>query len=71
MEYYFTIFRSRDTLIPIIKNWIADGTTIISDYWRAYDCLPGHGYEHFKVKHSINFVDPSTGAHTNAIEYDA
>ena len=25
--------RGRDTLLPIIKEWIEPGTTVISDYW--------------------------------------
>ena len=61
---------SRDTgrLLPIIRDWIEPGTTIISDCWRAYDCLQDHGYNHLKVNHSLTFKDPDTGAHTNAIE---
>ena len=31
--------RSRETLLPIIKNNINECTTIISDLWKAYDCL--------------------------------
>jgi len=27
------------TLLTIIKEWILPGTTIISDYWKSYDCL--------------------------------
>ena len=49
-------------------KWIEPGTTIISDYWKAYDCLDREGFQHLKVNHSINFKDPETGAHTNAIE---
>jgi transposase-like protein len=31
--------RKRKTLLAIIKQYIAPGTTIISDEWRAYRCL--------------------------------
>ncbi|KZS02857.1 Uncharacterized protein APZ42_034567 [Daphnia magna] len=31
--------RKRKTLLAIIKQYIAPGTTIISDEWRAYKCL--------------------------------
>lgn len=61
---------SRDsaTLLSIIRQWILPGTTIISDCWKAYDCLKYHGYIHLQVNHTYNFVDPTTGAHTNSIE---
>lgn len=60
--------RTRETLLEIIKNNIQPGTTIISDCWKAYDILDREGFEHLKVNHSLNFVDPDTGAHTNTIE---
>ena len=40
----------------------------MSDKWKAYDCLQDEGYQHLPVKHSLNFVDPDTGAHTQGIE---
>ena len=60
--------RSADTLLAVIQQYIAQGTTVISDCWKAYDCLEKEGYVHLKVNHSVNFVDPITGAHTNTIE---
>lgn len=60
--------RSKNTLLQIIKDNIKPGTTVISDYWKAYDCLEEEGFEHLKVNHSLHFVDPETGAHTNTIE---
>ena len=47
---------------------VLPGTTVISDCWKAYDCLSEEGYHHLSVNHSLNFVDPDTGAHTNTIE---
>lgn len=62
--------RTRDTLIPIIQKYIARGSIIRSDCWKAYDCLSQLGYKHETVNHSYNFKDPDTGCHTNGIEGD-
>ena len=60
--------RDRDTLLPIIRAHILPGTRVMSDLWKAYDCLKNEGYDHLTVNHSLNFVDPDTGAHTQGIE---
>ena len=60
--------RDSDTLLRIIQEKIHPGTKIISDCWRAYNCLSERGYEHLTVNHSINFVDPNNLAHTNNVE---
>lgn len=60
--------RDQKTLLEAIKKKIAPHTTIISDCWKAYACLNEHGFLHQTVNHSENFVDPSTGAHTQNIE---
>jgi transposase-like protein len=60
--------RDSVTLLAIIKQYILPGTTIISDCWKAYDCLEQEGFIHLKVNHSLNFVDPVTHAHTQSIE---
>jgi len=60
--------RSQRTLLQIIKDNIKPGTTIISNYWKAYDCLDQEGFEHLKVNHSLNFVDLDSGTNTNTIE---
>lgn len=60
--------RDAATLIPLIKKYIAPGTMIRSDCWKAYDRLDEHGFTHETVNHSENFVDPETGAHTQHIE---
>ena len=31
--------REKETLLPLIKDRIAPGTTIMSDCWKSYDCL--------------------------------
>lgn len=60
--------RDKDTLLPIIRAQILPGTRVISDMWKAYDCLNDEGFQHLTVNHSLNFVDPDTGAHTQGIE---
>lgn len=60
--------RSRNTLLPIIKEYVKDGTTIYSDCWKAYDCLDDEGFVHYSVNHSLHFKDPDTGVHTNTVE---
>ena len=41
---------------------------MISDEWRSYLRISTLGMSHQIVNHSINFVDPTTGAHTQTIE---
>jgi len=53
--------RTEETLLACIKEWILPGTTIISDCWKSYDCLNNESFQHLKVNHSYNFVDPETG----------
>jgi transposase-like protein len=60
--------RTSETLLAAIKKWIAPGSTVVSDCWRAYNCLSTEGFVHLTVNHSYNFVDPNTGAHTQNIE---
>jgi len=57
--------RTADTLVAIIRDWIEPRTTVISDSWATYRNLESQGYTHRTVNHSIQFVDPDTGAHTN------
>jgi len=53
--------RDKDTLLPIIRAHILPGTRVMSDMWKAYDCLKDEGYHgHLTVNHSLNFVDPDT-----------
>ena len=58
--------RSKNTLIT---RYIRPGTTVISDEWRSYNNDIGiSGYTHQTVNHSVNFVNPTTGTHTNRVE---
>jgi len=60
--------RDEETLLPIIKEFVLPGTTIHSDGWGAYNNLGNNGYEHRRVIHEENFVDPQTGVHTQGVE---
>ena len=69
---YMQIVPQRDamTLLPIIRNHVAPGTTVWSDQWRAYNRVSSipNVNSHGTVNHSIEFVDQVTGVHTQNIE---
>ena len=58
----------RETLLPILQQYVLPGTTVVSDLWRAYSTVNTFGYQHFTVNHSVNFVDPETHVTTNHVE---
>uniref|UniRef100_A0A914I4Z6 ISXO2-like transposase domain-containing protein n=1 Tax=Globodera rostochiensis TaxID=31243 RepID=A0A914I4Z6_GLORO len=66
--------RDRNTLLPIIEQFVLPGTAIHSDQWGAYmggaiaaiPVIPP--YIHHSVNHRQNFVCPVTGTHTNHVE---
>lgn len=60
--------RDRPTLERIIVEHCAKGSHIHSDEWRAYRHLNRIEYHHKTVCHQENFLDPVTGANTQAIE---
>lgn len=61
--------RTRETLLPLIKEHIILGTTIISDEARVYCNLQQEGYIHQTVNHSIGqWVNQENGATTNHVE---
>lgn len=67
----FVVVPKRDarTLLSVINQYIASGTCIFSDCWRAYNQIPMlNNYEHRTVNHTYHFVNPGDGTHTNSIE---
>ena len=60
--------RDEKTLTDMLLKYVEVGTTIVSDMWAGYKNLDKYGYNHVTVNHSENFVDPTTGAHTQKIE---
>lgn len=65
-------YRTAATLMRVIKERIAPGTTMISDCWSAYDALKNMPeFTHQTVNHSKNFIDPDTAAHTRRTSKEA
>ena len=62
--------RTHSTLLPILQQHLRPGTIVHSDQWRAYSCVQQlqSVSQHQTVNHSLNFVDPTTGVHTQNIE---
>uniref|UniRef100_A0A914CFU0 ISXO2-like transposase domain-containing protein n=1 Tax=Acrobeloides nanus TaxID=290746 RepID=A0A914CFU0_9BILA len=46
MRYFYVERRNTATLLPLIRRYVAPGTTIYSDEWRAYTTLNQLGYSH-------------------------
>ena len=60
---YTVLDRSGPTLLPIIQQVIARGTTIISDIWATCGVINAMRFGHLQVSHTFSFVDPQTGAY--------
>jgi transposase-like protein len=59
----------RETIQPIIKRFVAKGSTLISDDWMGYDGINSH-VNHYSIKHSDKGYKHDFGKeiHTNNIE---
>ena len=62
--------RSAATLLPIIQQYVAPGTIVWSDEWAAYNTVSSlpNVAQHDTVNYSIEFVNPTTGVHTQNVE---
>ena len=59
--------RTAETLINIIKTHVKPHSIIITGCFKSYSTLHNF-FRHLTVNHSIEYVDSTTGAHTNTIE---
>ncbi len=60
--------RTAQTLTKVIKDYVAEGSVIVTDQWAGYNMLEREGYIHLSVNHCKNYVGPDTGYHTQGIE---
>ena len=62
--------RNRQTLDPLINQHLRPHSTVWSDQFKAYFHLKEleNVDSHLTVNHSVHFLDPETGVHTNGIE---
>ncbi|KAG0423173.1 hypothetical protein DMUE_6167, partial [Dictyocoela muelleri] len=69
-RYYIELVPNRSAryLLPIIRRVIRPGSIIWSDEWAAYNSIDSNEYSHLTVNHSINFINPLNGVHTQNIE---
>ena len=68
---YLQLVRRRDarTLLTIIRRHVQPGSLVYTDEWAVYRQMQRVlGFNHQTVNHSVNFVDPITGVHTQHAE---
>jgi len=57
-----------ETMIEVIAENVAEGSTVITDCWEQYDQLEQDKWVHLTANYDLNFVDPSSGRHTHSVE---
>jgi transposase-like protein len=56
------------TLMPIVNQFVKEGTTTYTDELSAYNKLTANGYDHFLVNHGKREFVRANDIHTNSIE---
>ena len=64
---YMQLVDGRNAL-PIIQQHVHPGTVVHSDEWAANSQISSAGYSYSSVNHSLHFLNPITGIHTQHIE---
>ena len=67
VKLFYVEDRKASTLVPLLRKHVHQDSTIWSDEWKGYRGINEFFRCHQTVKHSENFVDPSTGANTQLI----
>lgn len=63
----YVVKRDKQTLVPLIQQYVAEGSDIWTDKWAAYQGLDKLGYIHHTVNHSKEFKS-ADGTCTNGVE---
>lgn len=54
--------RTAEALLELIKQWVLPGTTVVSDCWKAYNCLNNEGYKNLTENNTYKFINPGTNS---------
>ncbi|XP_018342992.1 PREDICTED: uncharacterized protein LOC108749007 [Trachymyrmex septentrionalis] len=49
---------TKESLLKTIKEWINPGTSIVTYFWKTYNCVNDKSFKSLKRKHSYKFIDP-------------
>jgi transposase-like protein len=61
--------RDQETIIDVLSRHVLPGSIVYTDCWRGYVGIEeALNVSHQTVNHSLYFVDPNTGVHTQSIE---
>jgi transposase-like protein len=70
-KFFVRVVEKRDaeTIVDVLRDHVLPGSIVHTDCWRGYvHITEDNAVVHRTVNHSMHFVDPETGVHTNSIE---